>query len=149
MATSDIVALVSIIMTALSSSTAAAYAIVTAGTAMAGAGTERPEILGKAIIAIVLAEAIAIYGLLTSFMLISSLPLITDMTLAWRAFSAAIIMSATSVIAGLSIARVGSVIAGAAAEKPETYSKNVIAVVLAEAIAIYGLLMSFMLIGTI
>jgi F0F1-type ATP synthase membrane subunit c/vacuolar-type H+-ATPase subunit K len=38
---------------------------------------------------------------------------------------------------------------GALVEKPETFSGNVISVVLAEAIGIYGLLIAFMLIGQI
>jgi len=37
----------------------------------------------------------------------------------------------------------------AAAENPETFSRNFVAVVLAEAIAIYGLLVAFMIIARI
>jgi F0F1-type ATP synthase membrane subunit c/vacuolar-type H+-ATPase subunit K len=153
--TPDIISMIGVILASCSSSLAAIFAIITAGTAMAGAGTEKPEILTKALISVVLAEAIAIYGLLTSFMLITKLPIITAMpeveasTAAYKALAAGIIMSVSSIAAGFGIAYAGSAMAGAMVEKPETFSKNVVSVVLAEAIAIYGLLISFMMIAGI
>ncbi len=42
-----------------------------AGAAAIGASTEKPEMLGKSIIFVVLTEAIAIYGLLISFLLLA------------------------------------------------------------------------------
>ncbi len=50
----------------------AAIAIIICGTAMAGVGTEKPELLSRLIITVVLGEALAIYGLLIAFMLISN-----------------------------------------------------------------------------
>ncbi|MEM2926842.1 MAG: hypothetical protein QW220_06910 [Candidatus Bathyarchaeia archaeon] len=153
--TPDIISMIAVILASCSSSLAAIFAIITAGTAMAGAGTEKPEILTKALISVVLAEAIAIYGLLTSFMLITKLPVITTMpdveasTAAYKALTAGVIMSVSSIAASLGIAYAGSAMAGAMVEKPETFSKNVVSVVLAEAIAIYGLLISFMMIAGI
>ena len=125
------------------------YAIATVGTTMAGAGTEKPEILTKAMIAIVLAEAIAIYGLLVAFMLITKIPAIATLADSYKALAASITMAISGLSAGLGIARSGSAMAGALLEKPETFSKNVVGVVLAEAIAIYGLLVAFMLIAQI
>ena len=153
--TPDLLSMLAVMLAAGSSSLGAIFAIITAGTAMAGAGTEKPEILTKALISVVLAEAIAIYGLLTSFMLITKIPLITSMepslatTAAYKALTAGVVMSVSSIAAGLGIAYAGSAMAGAMVEKPETFSKNVVAVVLAEAIAIYGLLISFMMIAGI
>ncbi|MBS7610509.1 hypothetical protein KEJ36_05565 [Candidatus Bathyarchaeota archaeon] len=153
--TPDIISMMAVILASCFSSLGAIFAIITAGTAMAGAGTEKPEILTKALISVVLAEAIAIYGLLTSFMLITKLPVITNMpdveasTAAYKALAAGVIMGVSGLAAGLGIAYAGSAMAGAMVEKPETFSKNVVAVVLAEAIAIYGLLISFMMIAGI
>jgi len=131
------------------SAAAAAFAIISVGTAMAGAGTEKPEILSKAMIAIVLGEAIAVYGLLAAFMLVAALPKITTPEAASKALAASLSIAISSIAAGLGIAYCGSAMTGAMVERPETFSRNVISVVLSEAIGIYGLLIAFMIIGTI
>ena len=82
-------------------------------------------------------------------MLISKLPDITTMQAANKALISGGIISVASVAAAAGISYSGSSLAGATAEKPETFSRNVIGVVLSEALAIYGLLIAFMLIGQI
>ncbi len=47
----------------------AAWAITSTGVAAAGATAEKPEVFGRVLIFVALAEAIAIYGLLIAFML--------------------------------------------------------------------------------
>jgi len=47
--------------------------------------------------------------------------------------------------AGFGIAYSGATMSGAVAERPEAFTKSLIAAVLAEALAIYGLLISFMI----
>jgi V/A-type H+-transporting ATPase subunit K len=127
----------------------AAVAIIINGTAMAAIGTEKPELLRKLIITIVLGEALAIYGLLIAFMLLSKLSVITTSEAANKALISGAIMAVASMAASAGISYCGSALAGAAAEKPETFSSNVIGVVLSEALAIYGLLIAFMIIGQI
>jgi len=141
--------LLGILLATGGSSIAAIFAIITVGTAMAGAGTERPEILTRAMIAVVLGEALAIYGLLAGFMLVGALPKITTEEASFKALAAGLTIFISTLGAGLGIAYCGSAMTGAMAEKPETFSMNVISVVLSEAIGIYGLLISFMLIGSI
>ncbi|RLE88769.1 MAG: hypothetical protein DRJ49_04525 [Thermoprotei archaeon] len=131
------------------SAAAAAFAIISVGTAMAGAGTERPEILSRAMIAVVLGEAIAIYGLLAAFLLVTALPKITTSEAASKALAASLTMLISSTAAGAGIAYCGSAMTSAIAERPETFSGIIISVVLAEAIGIYGLLIAFMLISAI
>jgi F0F1-type ATP synthase membrane subunit c/vacuolar-type H+-ATPase subunit K len=101
------------------------------------------------IITVVLGEALAIYGLLIAFMLLSKLSVITTSDAANKALMAGIIMAGTAAAAGSGISYSGSSLAGATAERPETFSSNVIGVVLSEALAIYGLLIAFMVIGQI
>jgi V/A-type H+/Na+-transporting ATPase subunit K len=48
----------------------AAYAIAATGTAGAGATVEKPEVFGKVMIFVALAEAIAIYGLVVALMIL-------------------------------------------------------------------------------
>jgi len=54
-------------------SIAAAYAVASVGSAAIGAVTEKPELMGRALIFVALAEGIAIYGLLMAFLLMGYL----------------------------------------------------------------------------
>lgn len=54
-------------------SIAAAYAVAKVGSAALGAVTERPEMMGRALIFVALAEGIAIYGLLMAILLMGQL----------------------------------------------------------------------------
>lgn len=128
---------------------AAAFTIITCGTAIAGVGIKKPGLLSRLIITVVLGEALAIYGLLIAFMLLSKLPLVTSVDAANKALMAGIIIAVASVSACAGISYSGSSLAGATLEREETFSSNVIGVVLSEALAIYGLLISFMIIGQI
>jgi V-type H+-transporting ATPase proteolipid subunit len=127
----------------------AAVAIIICGTAIAGVGIEKPALLSRLIITVVLGEALAIYGLLIAFMLLSKLPSISTSDAANKALMAGIIMAGAAAAAGSGISYSGSSLAGATSERPETFSSNVIGVVLSEALAIYGLLIAFMVIGQI
>jgi F0F1-type ATP synthase membrane subunit c/vacuolar-type H+-ATPase subunit K len=128
---------------------AAAVTIIICGSANAGIGIHKPKLLSRLIITIVLGEALAIYGLLIGFMLLSKLPTITTADAGNKAFMAGIIMAVAAISAGAGISYSGSSLAGAALEREETFSSNVISVVLSEALAIYGLLIAFILIGQI
>lgn len=55
------------------SSLGAAYAVATVGSAAIGAVTEKPELFGRLIILVGLAEGIAIYGLIVSILIINQL----------------------------------------------------------------------------
>lgn len=145
----DVLTSIGIILASGLSTFGAIIGISTAGNAMAGASTQRPEIATKAMIAVVLAEAVAIYGLLTSFILVGRLGTITEIEPAVRACAAGIVSGVSGLGAGIGIGYSGSAMTTAAAENPGTFSKNVVAVVLAEAIAIYGLLVAFMIIAKV
>ena len=106
----------------------AAVSIIICGTALAGVGTEKPELLSRLIITVVLGEALAIYGLLIAFMLLGKLPNITTMEAANKALISGIIISVATVSASAGISYSGSSLIAATAEKPETFSSNVIAV---------------------
>src|SRR5438445_11507961 len=73
--------------------------------AIAGAGTERPEIVAKSLIATILAEAIAIYGLvvglLSSFRLTSLTAADTD--IAFRIFANGLRSAIAAIAAGVAI----------------------------------------------
>lgn len=62
------------------------------------------------------------------------------------AIAAAVSMGLSALGAGYAIAAAGSASVGAIAEKPDLFGKTMVYVAFAEAIAIYGLLIAFMLI---
>jgi V/A-type H+-transporting ATPase subunit K len=140
-------------MTALSSGVcigvaalASGYSISKSGAAMCTAIARAPETFSKALVSVVLAEALAIYGLLASFMIIMRIDAVTNISQAWMAVASALAIGAAAVAAGISIAKVGASLARTVAEAPATFSKGLVPVVLAEALAIYGLLVSFMIV---
>jgi V/A-type H+-transporting ATPase subunit K len=145
----SLIALIGVGLAILVPVLSAAFAIITCGTAIAAVGIKKPGLLSRLIITVVLGEALAIYGLLIAFMLISKLSIIETAEAANMAFMAGLIIAGTSIAAGVGISYSGSSLASAALERQETFSSNVIGVVLSEALAIYGLLIAFMIIGQI
>ncbi len=142
--------LIAIIAAALSiivCSGAAMYSIKVCAPALASVTSEKPELGSKLLITIILGEALAIYGLLISFMIIGRLPEITTENEAMQMFVAAITISSTAIIASLGISYCGPAMMSAAVDNPRSFTTNILGLVLSEALAIYGLLIAFMLIG--
>ena len=130
----------------IGSAVSAGYAIGCCAAALASVTSEKPELASKLIIAVVLAEALAIYGLLIAFMIITRLPLITTNDAGIRALSGGMSMGGAAAGASVGIAYCGPALMTATVEKPESYTINILGLVLSEALAIYGLLIAFMLI---
>ena len=63
----------------------------------------------------------------------------------WGFLGAALATAASSIGAGLAVARVGAAAVGALAEKPELFGRLLILVGLAEGIAIYSLIVSILI----
>jgi len=63
----------------------------------------------------------------------------------WGLLSAALATAASSVGAGIAVGRLGAAAIGALAEKPELFGRLLIFVGLAEGIAIYGLIVSILI----
>ncbi len=124
----------------------AALGISIAAPAIAGAGTERPETVSRNLIATILAEALAIYGLVVGLL---SLFAITDSLSdagAFRIFAGGLTMGVSALGAGLGIGTSGGALASATAEKPELFSRVVVPLILSEALAIYALVVSLLLV---
>ena len=142
-----IIAVIAASLCIIGCAAAAVYAIKTCAPALASVTSEKPELGSKLLITIILGEALAIYGLLIAFMIIARLPEIETYDQAIQTLLAAMTMSGTAIIASIGIAYCGPAMMSAAAEKPESFTTNILGLVLSEALAIYGLLISFMLIG--
>ena len=126
---------------------AALLSIKTCAPALASVTSEKPELGSKLLITIILGEALAIYGLLIAFMIIARVPEIETEYEAMQSLVAAITMSSTAIIASLGISYCGPAMMSAAVDKPESFTTNILGLVLSEALAIYGLLIAFMLNG--
>jgi len=67
----------------------------------------------------------------------------------WGFMAAALAVGFSSVAAGIAVSGVGSAAMGAVSERPELMGRSLIYVGLAEGIAIYGLIVSIMILGRI
>jgi V/A-type H+-transporting ATPase subunit K len=67
----------------------------------------------------------------------------------WAFLSAALSTGLAALGAGYAVARVGSAAVGAVAEKPELFGRVLVLVGLAEGIAIYGLIVSILILNRI
>jgi V/A-type H+/Na+-transporting ATPase subunit K len=65
----------------------------------------------------------------------------------WAFVAAAVATAVSSVAAAYAVARVGSAAVGALTEKPELFGRMVVLVGLAEGIAIYGLIISILILN--
>ena len=65
----------------------------------------------------------------------------------WGVLAAAVATGLSSIGAGFAVASVGSAAIGALAEKPELFGRVIILVGLAEGIAIYGLIVSILILN--
>ena len=131
----------------VASAASAAYAIISCAPALASVTSEKPEYGSRLLITIVLGEALAIYGLLIAFMIVSKLPAITTSEAGIRALFSGIAMGGAAAAASVGISYSGPALMTATIEKPESYTINILGVVLSEALAIYGLLIAFMLVA--
>lgn len=126
----------------------AALGISIAAPAIAAAGTERPEIVSRSLIATILAEALAIYGLVVGLLSINKLPTITTASVdaGFKLFFSGATMGIGAVAAGFGIGTSGGAMASATAEKPELFSRAVVPLILAEALAIYAFVAALLLV---
>jgi F0F1-type ATP synthase membrane subunit c/vacuolar-type H+-ATPase subunit K len=122
------------------------YGIAKAGSSMCTSIAEAPETFSKSLVSVVLAEALAIYGLLSSFMLIMRIDTVANEAQGVLAIAAALAVGLSTLAGGIGIASVGATLSETITKAPASFSKGLVSVVLAEALAIYGLLASFMLI---
>jgi len=141
-----VIAIIAAALSIITCSAAAALSIKVCGPALASVTSEKPELGSKLLIAIILGEALAIYGLLIAFMIIGRLPEINTEDDAMLTLISAITMGSTAIMASIGISYTPAMMT-AAVEKDASFTTNILGLVLSEALAIYGLLISFMILG--
>lgn len=76
-------------------------------------------------------------------------PAIDPAALSYAFMAAALATAASAIGAGIAVARVGTAAVGALAEKPELFGRLLIFIGLAEGIAIYGLIVSILILNRV
>ncbi len=76
-------------------------------------------------------------------------PTIDPAALSYAFMAAALATAASAIGAGIAVARVGTAAVGALAEKPELFGRLLIFIGLAEGIAIYGLIVSILILNRV
>ena len=79
----------------------------------------------------------------------ASLAAVNPQIVGWGLIAAALSTALAAIGAGYAVARVGSAAVGAIAEKPELFGRALVLVGLAEGIAIYGLIVSILILNRI
>jgi len=135
----------------------AVIGITSASSSIGGAMTERKDQASKMVISTVLAEALGIYGLIIAFLGLSwytgffpddiNNPAFEDG--ATTLLVAGLIMGFAALFAGLAIGYAGASNAKTTAEDPDLFVMSLIPVVLGEALAIYGLIISFLMVSSL
>lgn len=128
-------------VTGIGSAIGIALVVKAAGKAM----LKRPQKFGMALVFAVLAESPVIYGLLVSILILTNMSKIVTAALGTMALISGITMAATGFLTALGIALVGVASISALAEKEGMFGKTLVFAVLPETIAIYGLLVSLLI----
>jgi V/A-type H+-transporting ATPase subunit K len=117
--------------------------------------TRRSALLSRLLIALT-----ALVGLATTLMVVAAgtakaseaaapLAAVNPQIVGWGLIAAALSTALAAIGAGYAVARVGSAAVGALTEKPELFGRALVLVGLAEGIAIYGLIVSILILNRI
>lgn len=104
-------------------------------------------VLGVAVLAGISSMLIWQPGAVASEVAALEVAAIDSEVLRWGYLAAALVTAVASVAAAYAVATVGSAAVGALAEKPELFGRMVILVGLAEGIAIYGVIISVLILN--
>ncbi|KAI9227758.1 MAG: V-type ATPase [Piptocephalis tieghemiana] len=125
----------------------AAFGTAKAGIGIAGMGTFRPELIMKALIPVVMAGIIAVYGLVTSVLIAGGL----SPTEPYSLFAGLIHLAAgmsvgfTGLAAGYCIGIVGDACVRGYAYQPRLFVTMVLILIFAEVLGLYGLIVALIL----
>ena len=122
------------------------------GIGMAGAtgitaSTEKSALFGKSLVFTVLPETVVIYGLLIAILILRTIGVFGDPKLVKpevTLFFSALVMSFVS-ITGYLLGKLGSTAIKSLTVSEDSFGKNIVFVVLVESVAIYGLLVSILI----
>ena len=124
-----------------------AIGIGIAGATGITASTEKSSLFGKSLVFTVLPETVVIYGLLIAILILRTIGVFGDPKLVQpevSLFFSALVMCFVS-ITGYLLGKLGSTAIKALTVSEDSFGKNIVFVVLVESVAIYGLLVSILI----
>jgi len=106
----------------------------------------RPEMVMRAIIPVVMAGVVGIYGLICAVIVATKVKTVGYMTFAGAAhFAAGLSVGFSGLAAGLSIGIIGDVGVRAAGQQPKLFVGMILILIFAEALGLYGLIIALIL----
>lgn len=125
----------------------AAYGTARAGIGIAGMSVNKPEMVMKSIIPIVMAGIIAIYGLVVSALIANDIKAVPDYDL-FKSFAhlgAGLSVGICGIAAGYAIGIVGDIGVRTTAIQPRLFVGMILILIFAEVLGLYGLIIALIL----
>ena len=123
----------------------ASYGTAKAGTGVASLSVIKPANIFRAIIPIVMAGILGIYGIIVAVLLNGQITDKLDAKGGYKCFGAGIIVGVSSLAAGLSIGVAGDAGIRAFAQTDEIFVPLLLIMIFSEAIALYGVIVSIII----
>jgi len=124
----------------------AAYGTAKAGVGVSASGVLRPELIMRNVIPVVMAGVVAVYGLIVSMILATSLQPqgYCDFN-GFCAFGAGLCVGLSGMAAGIAIGIVGDAGVRATSQQPKLFAGMILMLIMAEALGLYGLIVSLII----
>jgi len=123
----------------------AAYGTAKAGTGLSAMGVLRPDLVMKAIVPIVMAGIIAIYGLVVSVLISAGLAQRMALFTGFIQLGAGLSVGLAGLAAGFAIGIVGDAGVRATAQQPRLFVGMILILIFAEVLGLYGLIVALIL----
>jgi len=123
----------------------AAYGTAKAGTGLSAMGVLRPDLVMKAIVPIVMAGIIGIYGLVVSVLISDGLSQKMSLYAGFIQFGAGLSVGLAGLAAGFAIGVVGDAGVRATAQQPRLFVGMILILIFAEVLGLYGLIVGLIL----
>ncbi|PKC76332.1 vacuolar ATP synthase 16 kDa proteolipid subunit [Rhizophagus irregularis] len=123
----------------------AAYGTAKAGTGLSAMGVLRPDLVMKAIVPIVMAGIIGIYGLVVSVLISDGLKQEMALFTGFIQLGAGLSVGLAGLAAGFAIGVVGDAGVRATAQQPRLFVGMILILIFAEVLGLYGLIVGLIL----
>ena len=125
-----------------------AYGTAKTGVGICSMGVLRPELVIKSIIPVIMAGILGIYGLIVGVILSMKIDAAFDFLTAYKFLGAGLCCGFSSLAAGLAIGIVGDAGVRANAQQEKIFIGMILILIFAEAVALYGFIISLLLSNT-
>ena len=121
-----------------------AYGTAKTGVGICSMGVLRHELIFKSVVPVIMAGILGIYGLIVSVILNMKIDSNMDFALGYRYLGAGLCCGLSSLAAGLAIGIVGDAGVRANAQQEKIFIGMILILIFAEAVALYGFIVSLM-----